>query len=106
MELNTKIVFADENIKKKYLETDEILKQQLNKALQNIQNNAFSGIQIPKKLIPKEYQTKYGPLDNLWKYNLPESRRLIYTIKNDGIIILSIIIEWLKHKEYERRFKY
>ncbi|MEA1904772.1 MAG: hypothetical protein U9M97_02690 [Candidatus Hadarchaeota archaeon] len=32
--------------------------------------DAFCGIQIPKKLIPREYSRKYG-IDNLWKYDLP-----------------------------------
>lgn len=111
MEITTKIIFADENVKQTYIELEKTfqekqLKQHLDKAFERIQQNAFSGTQIPKKLIPKEYQTKYGPLDNLWKYDLPNAWRLIYTIKNNGIIVLSIILEWYNHKEYERKFKY
>ncbi len=30
----------------------------------------------------------------------------MYTIKKDNVVILSIILEWLDHKNYERRFKY
>lgn len=45
-------------------------------------------------------------LTNLWKYDLPDAWRLIYTIKEDEIKILSIILEWFDHKEYERKFNY
>ncbi len=69
------------------------------------EENAFCGIQIPKRLIPKVYIKKYG-IDNLWKYDLPKGWRLIYSVAGDGILIISIIIEWFDHKEYERRFKY
>ena len=57
-------------------------------------------------LIPKEYFRKYGKLDNLWKYNLPNAWRLIYTIKTEEVVVLSVILEWMDHKNYERRFKY
>ncbi len=104
--MESKIRFADENVKKAYFKLDTFFKQQLDKAFTNIQKNAFCGIQIPKRLIPKEYCAKYGPLDNLWKYDLTKSWRLIYTVKSDGIIVLSIMLEWFNHKEYERKFKY
>jgi hypothetical protein len=45
-------------------------------------------------------------IDNLWKYDLPKAWRLLYSVARDEIIIISIILEWLPHKEYEKRFKY
>jgi len=72
----------------------------------NLEENAFCGIQIPKRLIPKEYLKRFGSLDNLWKYNLPDAWRLIYTVKNSRVAILSVILEWINHKTYERRFNY
>jgi len=107
--IKTKIFLGNENLKKdfeKLKDSDIQLFNQLNKAFENIEENAFCGIQIPKRLIPKEYEKKFGKLTNLWKYNLPDAWRLIYTIKNNQIDILSIILEWLDHKEYERRFNY
>ena len=56
--------------------------------------------------VVKEYQNKYGPLTNLWKYNLPNAWRLIYTIKRDEVVVLSIVLEWMDHKEYEQKFNY
>ncbi|MEK6928077.1 MAG: hypothetical protein AABX11_06620 [Nanoarchaeota archaeon] len=78
----------------------------INQAMNNIEKNAFCGIQIPKKQIPNEYIKKYGA-HNLWKYDLPRAWRLIYTLTGEGVAIVSIILEWFfSHKEYERRFNY
>ena len=75
------------------------------RAFEDIENNAFCGIQIPKKLIPKEYIKKYN-VRNLWKYNLPDAWRLIYSLEGKNLFVFSIILEWMNHKEYERRFGY
>jgi len=63
------------------------------------------GIKIPKQVWPKIYIQKYG-ITNLWKYDLPNGWRLIYTIKTDDVMILNVILEWFCHKDYEKRFKY
>lgn len=77
----------------------------LSQAFENIEKNAFCGIQIPKDRMPKEYAKKYG-VRNVWKYDLPKAWRLVYSIKGEELIVVSIILEWFNHKEYERRFKY
>ena len=105
--MESKIVFGDKRIKKQFEEIyDKDLKRQLNNAFINLSENAFCGIHIPKKLIPKEYIKRFGEISNLWKYNLPDAWRLIYTIKNNKVMVLSVILEWIDHKTYERRFKY
>jgi len=85
------------NLQKKY--------KFVNRAINDIKENPFCGIAIPKRLIPKIYVKKYG-INNLWKYNLPGAWRLLYSIVGNHVKILAIILEWLSHKEYERRFKY
>lgn len=84
---------------------DRRLAERLDLALDRIAADAFCGIQVPKKLIPKDYHTKYGPLDNLWKHNLTRSWRLVYTVARDGDTN-AVIIEWLDHTNYDRRFGY
>ena len=103
--------FADEKLKKAYdklkdskIEDKEIYKW-VSRAIDDLEKNAFCGIQIPKKLIPKTYIKKYE-IDNLWKYDLPKGWRLIYSVASDKILIISIIMEWMDHKKYEKRFKY
>ncbi len=59
-----------------------------------------------KKLMPKEYARKYG-IGNCWKYNLPNAWRLIYSVVDTGEIkVISLILEWRKHKKYDRKFGY
>ena len=105
--MKSQIVLGDLNLKKEFNNIeDKDLKRQLEKAFENLGENAFCGVQIPKRLIPKEYIKRYGKITNLWKYNLPGVWRLIYTIKNNQVSILSVILEWMDHKTYEKRFKY
>ena len=102
------IVFADNKIEKEFTnlkENDEI-KKYIYRAIEDIKTNAFCGIQLPKRLIPKEYIKKYN-ITNLWKYDLPDGWRLVYSITTPNKIeIISIILEWFNHPNYEKRFKY
>jgi hypothetical protein len=84
---------------------DKQLYHFIDRALSDIKQKPDCGTKIPKKLWPKEYIKKYG-ITNLWKYDLPNGWRLIYTIESNEIRIVSIILEWFDHKDYERRFKY
>jgi len=77
----------------------------LNRAIDDLKEDPYSGIKIPKKLWSKDYVRKYK-VDNLWKYDLPNAWRLIYTIKADKVTIIAVLLEWFDHKKYERKFKY
>lgn len=111
MEISSQVKFADEKIRKAYLKLDSTkfqekqLKEWLDRAIVDMERNAFCGIQISKRLIPKIYIEKFG-IDNLWKYDLPNGWRLIYSVTNHDIYVISIILEWLPHKDYEKRFGY
>ncbi|MFH1452033.1 MAG: type II toxin-antitoxin system RelE/ParE family toxin [archaeon] len=84
---------------------DERLYNFIIRAIEDLKKNPTSGIKVPKKLWPKLYKNKYE-ITNLWKYDLPNAWRLIYTIETDEVRIMNIILEWFNHKEYEKRFKY
>ena len=84
---------------------DKQLYKFINRAIDDLKQNPVSGTKIPKKLWPKVYIEKYG-ITNLWKYDLPNAWRLIYTIETDEIRLMNIILEWFDHQEYERRFRY
>ena len=109
--MKSNIVFENEKLQKSLEKLkdskteDKKLYSFLSRAFADLEENAFCGIQIPKKLIPKDYFQKHN-IDNLWKYNLPNAWRLVYTIKNGNIIVLSIVLEWMNHKDYEKKFKY
>jgi hypothetical protein len=107
----SEIRFADEKIKEAFykLENGDASEKELfrfiDQAINNIEKNAFCGIQIPKKQIPKEYLKNFGAM-NLWKYDLPNAWRLIYTIRGGKAFVVSVVLEWMSHKEYERKFNY
>lgn len=106
----TQLVFADSKVKKEYeklskSKEDSQLVKFLQRAFDDIRADPRCGIPIHKNLIPKEYIKKYD-IDNLWKYNLPGAWRLLYSLKAETIQIVAIILEWLDHKGYERRFGY
>ena len=103
--------FADEKIKQALLAlkhgkgAEPDLYEFLNRAFDDLKQNPFCGIKIPKRLWPKEYIKKYG-IDNLWKYDLPDGWRSSYTIRANRVTILTVVLEWFDHKEYERQFNY
>ena len=106
------IRFADAKLKKSFEDLkdstteDKALYDFINRAFDDLEENAFCGIQIPKKQIPKQYLKNYG-IDNCWKYNLPNAWRLIYSVVDAGEIrVISLVLEWHDHKNYERRFRY
>ena len=108
MILSSKIKFTDEKTKKAFEElevSDNKMFNWLIRAFNDIEENAFCGIQIPKRLIPKEYAQK-DKVKNLWKYNLPNAWRLLYSVENQEILVVSIILEWMDHKTYEKKFNY
>lgn len=111
MNLPSKIIFADKKIQEAFYQlnngdsSEKELFKIINQAMNNLEQNAFYGIQIPKNLIPRDYVKKFG-VNNLWKYDLPRGWRLIYSIAGDKVQVLSLILEWFDHKNYEKKFGY
>ena len=104
----SKVVFISDELEKDFneLKDEDPIKKAMVRAIKDLKESAFAGIQVPKRLIPKEYIQKYG-INNLWKYDLPRGWRLLYTITADNEVeLISAILEWFNHKEYERRFNY
>lgn len=106
----TRIVFADEKVRKAFdslrdSPSEKRLFESVMKAFDEIRESPSSFIHIRHALIPKDYVRKYG-IDNLWKYDLPDGWRLLYSMGRDEIEIIAIVLEWLDHKCYERRFGY
>lgn len=87
------------------LEKRSYLRQIVDKGLDVLKENMFVGHLIEKKKFSKLYVQKYG-LDNLYKYNLDRTNRLIYTLVADECGIAVVVLEILSHKDYEKRFGY
>ena len=102
--INKKIKEYFELLKKGKFEDKELFKF-IDRAMDDLKKDPTCGTKIPRKLWPKIYIQKYR-ITNLWKYDLPNAWRLIYTIETDEVKIINIILEWFNHKDYEKRFNY
>lgn len=111
MKIKSEVKFIDEKLGKTFQRLknsrteDKKLYDWLSRAFEDIEENAFCGIQIPKRLVPEKYIKKYKT-KSIYKYNLPGAWRLIYAIIENKPFVISLILEWFPHKEYEKRFKY
>jgi len=104
----SKVVFISQELEDSFneLPSNDFLKKSIIRAIRDLNRNAFAGIHVPKRLIPREYIQKYG-INNLWKYDLPKGWRLLYTVTSENEVeLISAILDWFDHKEYERKFKY
>ncbi|MGV8162987.1 MAG: hypothetical protein ACP5N2_06675 [Candidatus Nanoarchaeia archaeon] len=79
--------------------------EEITATIESIKNKPDCGIKIKKELWPVKYIKEYK-ITNLWKVNLSHGWRLIYTIKENEILVLCVILDWFDHKEYEKAFKY
>jgi len=111
MNKETSVAFITKELKSSFVELkkgkfeSKQLYKFIDRAIDDLKQNPVCGIKVSKKLWPKTYIQKYE-ITNLYKYDLPNGWRLLYTIEADEITIMGIIIEWMNHKEYERKFKY
>jgi len=104
----SQVIFISKELEHEFesLPENDLIKKAILRAIEDLKQNAFWGTQLPKHLIPKEYIQKYDA-QNLWKYDLPNGWRLLYTINvEDKVQLISAILEWFDHKDYERRFNY
>lgn len=79
--------------------------KELERAFMSISTNEFHGRQVKKKLIPKELIKKHE-INNLWIYNLSSDWRLLYSLVNEEIQVLAIVLDWMDHKDYEKLFNF
>lgn len=103
-EFNSEYVKLQKKAEKGNGEARELLSL-TDKGIAKLAINPASGKKIPHKLWPKYYVAKYG-VTNLWKLNLSGCWRLIYTVIGSEAELVSIVLETMDHKKYERRFGY
>ena len=105
------VAFISQKIKKEFEDLekgkfeDKKLFEFISRAINDLKNNPSCGTKIPRNLWPVDYIKNYQ-ITNLWKYDLPNGWRLVYTIATDEVQIMNFILEWFNHKNYEKRFKY
>ena len=70
-----------------------------------LKENPFAGEQVQKSLIPRHYINKYD-VTNLWRIDLSDYWRLVYTIQSNEIEIIDFVLNIVDHKRYDKIFGY
>lgn len=78
----------------------------LKKGIEKLSSDYRSGAQISRKHPVFSFYYKKYNVKNLWKLDVSKNWRLIYTVVGTEVKVLSIILELLDHKDYDRRFGY
>ena len=115
-----RIIFSPE-AEQEYQKLVEIIKTEKQKGMGNSDNQKLlksidekierlkylpdSGIQIPKKHFPKKYLSVYE-INNLWKFNLFNYWRLIYTLRGDTLEVICFVLDLVDHPQYNKIFGY
>jgi len=95
-----------EEIKKGITSSDhQTLLNSIKQKIKILRDNPEYGIHIQKDKIPKEYIKDYD-INNLWKVNLSVAWRMIYTIRGNEVEIISLILDIMNHKDYNKKFGY
>ena len=86
--------------------TEEMqLLKSIKQKIEFIKSNPFYGDNIQKHFIPKEYILKYK-VSNLFRAELSNYWRMLYTVKGDQIEIICFILGIINHRDYDNKFGY
>jgi Txe/YoeB family toxin of Txe-Axe toxin-antitoxin module len=102
-ELNTLV--DEEKLKGADSSFHQTLLRSINRARDLLKQDPFNGNQIPKRQIPARYIIKYGA-ENVWRIELADRWRLIYTITGNQIEIITFIMDIFNHRDYDKVFGY
>jgi hypothetical protein len=113
MEKIVKILYSDEAkavieyISKMSLTSKEerIMFKAIIRKLSLIQKDPKKGQSISKRLIPKEYVSRYA-VNNLYRMELPFFWRMLYTLRDNKIEVIAFVLDIVNHKQYNKKFKY
>ena len=83
----------------------QTLLRSINRIKELLKLNPFAGDQIPKSLIPEKYVKKYF-VENVWRIELADRWRLIYTITGDRLEIINFVLAIVNHRDYDKIFGY
>lgn len=84
---------------------NQTLLRSINRVRDLLKQNPFAGDQIPKKQIPEKYSIEYD-VSNLWRIELADRWRLVYTITGNQLEIINFVLDIFNHREYDKIFGY
>ena len=83
----------------------QTLLRSINRVKDILKQNPFAGDQVPRRQTPGKYILKYD-VDNLWRIELADRWRLIYTITGNRIEIINFVVDIFNHRDYDKVFGY
>ncbi len=83
----------------------QTLLRSINRVKELLKQNPFAGDQVKKKQIPPKYIQKFD-VDNVWRIELADRWRLVYTITGNQIEIIMFVMDIFDHKDYDKVFGY
>jgi hypothetical protein len=91
-----------EQLEKGKENSDEIkLINSIKKKVELLKANPAYGDNIPKKKIPKDWD-----VDNLWRLELTNYWRMLYTIAGDRVEVICFVLEIIDHPTYDKILGY
>ncbi len=98
-----------ENLKRRKAEGQgeaEYLLKIIESGIEKLKQNHEAGQKIPRQLWPKYYSQKYD-VNNLWRLQLDDFWRMIYTLtREEQVELVAVILEVMDHNDYNKRFGY
>ncbi len=81
---------------------DKQLLSSIERSLDLLKTNPFSGDSVPHKFWPREF----SELPNLFRMELSQFWRLLYYVTGDEVRVISVVFEIIDHGEYDKLFGY
>ena len=102
-ELNS--IVSEEKLKGIESSFHQTLLRSINRARDLLKQNPFAGNQVPKRQNPPKYIQKFD-IDNVWRIELADRWRLVYTITGNQVEIITFVMDIFNHKDYDKVFGY
>ena len=83
----------------------QILLRSINRVSSLLKQNPFAGDQVKKRQIPSKYIQKFDA-ENVWRIELADRWRLVYTITGNQIEIIAFVMDIFDHRDYDKVFGY
>lgn len=83
-------------------EVSEALRRKAKDLAKDPQAGTFVPVARVPKATMRRWEARVGKVTNLYKLDLPGGWRALYTIGSDGPLRVVLVLEVVRHKDYER----
>lgn len=106
-EVYTELISLVEEERRKGIESSfhQTLFRSIERVIEQLKQDPFAGDQVPKRQIPEKYIRNFEA-DNIWRMELADRWRLIYTITGNQVEIIVFILDIFNHRDYDKVFGY